>query len=233
VTSNLTSTPGDVDRPPPNTLREELGRTGIMAILRYRQGGDVAGAIEAVAAGGVTVLEVTVETPGAWEAISGATGRTDLIIGGGTVTEVAEVEQLAALGARFVVSPGFDERIVAAALDLGLDPLPGVASASEVLAARRAGSQLFKLFPAGALGVRYLAEMRGPFNNECFVPTGGISINGLGEWLRAGAVAVAIGSDLTGTQTPRDLATANAVTERASRAVAAARSALEERAERA
>lgn len=222
-----------VGRPRPNAMREQLGRTGVLAVLRYRDGGDVSAAIEAVAAGGVSVLEVTVDTPGAWKAIGGAAGRADLIVGGGTVTEVEQVKRLAALGARFVVSPGFDADIVTAALDLGLDPVPGIATGTEILAARRGGSRFFKLFPAGALGVQYLEELRGPFGGEWFLPTGGISIDGVGEWLRAGAVAVAIGSDLTGSHAPRNASEADALTQRARRSVAAARSVLDEQAARA
>lgn len=222
-----------LSHPRPNAMREQLGRTGVMAILRYRDGGDVRAAIEAVSAGGVTVLEVTVDTPGAWEAIGGAAGRADLIVGGGTVTEVAHVERLAALGARFIVSPGFDADIVTAALDLGLDAVPGVATATEILAARRVGSRFLKLFPAGAFGIQYLSELRGPFGSEWFIPTGGMSIDGVGEWLRAGATAVAIGSDLTGSQAPRNASEAEALTQRARRSVATARSVLDEQAEHA
>jgi 2-dehydro-3-deoxyphosphogluconate aldolase/(4S)-4-hydroxy-2-oxoglutarate aldolase len=212
-----------------NAMRRELDRTGVMAILRYRDGGDVSAAVQAVAAGGMSVLEVTVDTPGAWEAIGAAAAQADLIVGGGTVTEVAQVERLAASGARFVVSPGFDAHVVSAALSLGLDTLPGVTTGTEILAARRAGSQFFKLFPAGALGTRYLSELRGPFGNECFIPTGGISIDGLGDWLRAGATAVAIGSDLAGRQPPRNAAETAALTERVRCSIAAARSVLDER----
>jgi 2-dehydro-3-deoxyphosphogluconate aldolase/(4S)-4-hydroxy-2-oxoglutarate aldolase len=200
-----------------------------MAILRYPNGGEVSHAIEAIAAGGVTVMEVTVDTPGAWQAIEKAAGRDGLVIGGGTVTEVSQVERLASLGARFIVSPGFDADVVKAALSLGLETLPGVATGTEILAARRAGSGLFKLFPAGSLGSRYLAELRGPFANECFVPTGGISIEGMGEWLSAGAIAVALGSDLAGREAPRTSAEAARLTERAKRAIAAASSVLENR----
>ncbi|MDQ1731796.1 MAG: 2-dehydro-3-deoxyphosphogluconate aldolase / (4S)-4-hydroxy-2-oxoglutarate aldolase [Pseudonocardiales bacterium] len=200
-----------------------------MAILRYPLGGDVSGAIRAIAAGGVSVLEVTVDTPGAWQAIEEAAGRDGLVIGGGTVTEVSQVQRLASLGARFIVSPGFDADVVKAALSLGLDTLPGVATATEILAARRAGSGLFKLFPAGSLGSRYLAELRGPFAKECFVPTGGISIDGMAEWLYAGAIAVALGSDLAGREAPRTSADAAQLTARARLAIAAASSVLENR----
>ncbi|MFN2518149.1 MAG: bifunctional 4-hydroxy-2-oxoglutarate aldolase/2-dehydro-3-deoxy-phosphogluconate aldolase [Jatrophihabitantaceae bacterium] len=221
-----------VDRLRPPSVPEELARTGVMAIVRYRGGGDVLAAVGAVAAGGITVVEVTMDTPGAFEAIAAAVERPELVVGGGTVTEVAQVAELAAIGARFIVSPGFDRDVVTAALDRGLDTLPGVTTATEVMAARRAGSRLFKLFPAGALGTRYLSELRGPFAGEAFVPTGGIAVDGIGAWLLAGASAVAIGSDVAGRLAPRDAAEAAILTERAGRAVAAARSARHDRAVR-
>jgi len=104
---------------------------------------------------------------------------------------------------------------VAAALEHGLDALPGVATGTEVLAARRAGARFFKLFPAGALGTDYLAQLRGPFGAEDFVPTGGIPIAQVGAWLRAGALAVALGGDLAGRTAPRSPEEIEAVAERA------------------
>jgi 2-dehydro-3-deoxyphosphogluconate aldolase/(4S)-4-hydroxy-2-oxoglutarate aldolase len=196
-------------------LRDTLGRDRLMAIIRYRAGGDVSAAVEGLARGGVRVLEVTVDTPGAWAAIERAAARPGLVVGAGTVTEVGQVERLAALGGRFAVSPGFDPDVVAAALNLGLEVLPGVATATEMLAARRAGAQFFKLFPAGALGLRYLSALRGPFGKESFVPTGGITVAGMGDWLRAGAFAVALGSDLVGRAAPAADGGIEAVAERA------------------
>ena len=193
---------GDAATVRASALRDALGRDRLMAIVRYRAGGDVPGAIEGLARGGLRVMEVTVDTPGAWEAIEAAAARPGLIVGAGTVTEPDQVERLAALGGRFVVSPGFDADVVKAALDHGLEALPGVATGTEVLAARRAGAQFFKLFPAGSLGARYLAELRGPFGRESFVPTGGIKTAELGDWLRAGAFAVALGGELAGRTAP-------------------------------
>jgi 2-dehydro-3-deoxyphosphogluconate aldolase/(4S)-4-hydroxy-2-oxoglutarate aldolase len=198
-------------------LRDALGRDRIMAIIRYRDGGDVPGAIEGLAHGGVRVVEVTVGTPGAWAAIEQAAARPGLVVGAGTVTEVEQVRRLAALGGRFVVSPGFDPEVVKTALDCGLEALPGVATGTEILAARRAGAQFFKLFPAGALGARYLAELRGPF-----VPTGGISIARVGDWLRSGAFAVALGSELAGRTAPATQEEIEAMAERARTALSLA-----------
>ncbi len=218
-----------VSRPAPreSALRTALGEDRVMAILRYRDGGDVPGAIDALADGGIRVLEVTVDTPGAWDAIERAAAtRPGLQVGAGTVTDPREVRRLAALGGRFVVSPGFDRDVVAAALDAGLEALPGVLTGTEVLAARRAGTQLFKLFPAGALGERYFRELRGPFGAECFVPTGGVPVARIRDWLDAGAFAVALGGELAGRTAPNDEDGKIAMAERARAALRAAAGAV-------
>jgi 2-keto-3-deoxy-6-phosphogluconate aldolase len=86
--------------------------------------------------------------------------------------------------------------VIGAALDAGLDAVPGALTATEVAAAVEAGAVLVKLFPAGPFGTAYLRALRGPFGQVDFVPTGGIAHDAVGEWLEAGAVAVGLGSDL-------------------------------------
>jgi 2-dehydro-3-deoxyphosphogluconate aldolase/(4S)-4-hydroxy-2-oxoglutarate aldolase len=205
----------------PGELRTVLGADRVMAILRYREGGDFAAAIEGLCRGGIRVLEITTDTPGAWNVAPKV--PDGVLLGAGTVTTVEQVRRVADLGARFVVSPGFDPEVVAAAADRGLAPLPGVATGSEVLAARRAGVEFYKLFPAGALGTRYLRELRGPFGDLAFVPTGGITVDAIGAWLDAGAFAVALGSDLAGRAAPDSPASVEALATRASAALRHAR----------
>lgn len=196
-------------------VRAHLARDRVMAILRYRAGGDLDAAMEGLCNGGVRVLEVTVDTPGSWQTIEKHAARAQLIVGAGTVTTTEEVRRVADLGGSFVVSPGFDDEVVQAAHDHGLASLPGVMTGTEVLAARRAGVKLFKFFPAGVLGTSYLAQLRGPFDSEAFVPTGGIAIDEVGSWLEAGAFAVALGSDLAGRVAPTSAAEVRALASRA------------------
>lgn len=200
---------------------EALAREGVLGILRYRRSGDLEGAVAALVEGGVRVFEITTDTPGALDAIAAWAGRDDLCVGAGTVTTADEVRRVADAGAAFVVSPGLVLEVVEVALDRGLGVLPGVATATEVLTARSAGVELFKLFPAGALGTAYLRQLRGPFPTEGFVPTGGVRIEDIGEWLEAGAYAVALGSDLAGRTVPTDEAALAELTFSARRAVAA------------
>ena len=202
-------------------LRAALSADRLMAIVRYRKGGDLGAAVGALGAGGVRVLEITMNTPGAWTAR--VCVPDGVLLGAGTVTTADEVRRVAELGARFVVSPGFDPVVVDAAAEAGLAAIPGVTTATEVLAARRHGVEFFKLFPAGALGVRYLTELRGPFAEESFIATGGMTVDGIGSWLSAGAFAVALGSDLCGAEAPASSADAAALTMRAQAAVRSAR----------
>jgi 2-dehydro-3-deoxyphosphogluconate aldolase/(4S)-4-hydroxy-2-oxoglutarate aldolase len=208
-------------------LRTALAADRVMAILRYRGGGDLVAAVDAIVAGGVRVLELTVDTPGAWDAIATTAARPGLFVGAGTVTTADQVTRLAELGGRFVVSPGLDADVVTTARRLGLVTFPGVATGTEVLAARRLEADYCKLFPAGALGPRYLTEIRGPFGDVDFVPTGGIGLDDIGDWLRAGAVAVALGSSLAGRAAPTSPDEVAALTARAAAALRTAHQELD------
>jgi 2-dehydro-3-deoxyphosphogluconate aldolase / (4S)-4-hydroxy-2-oxoglutarate aldolase len=198
-------------------VRAALGSQRVLAIVRYPTSTDLSAVIAALAAGGMRVVEITMNTPGAW--VDRPRVPSDVLLGAGTVTSTAEVHRVADLGARFVVSPGLDLDVVAAARERGLPAIPGVATATEVLAARRAGAEYLKLFPAGALGPRYLGELRGPFADEAFVPTGGVGIDDVPAWLAARAFAVGLGSSLVGSAVPDDL---DELTDRARAALRAA-----------
>jgi Entner-Doudoroff aldolase len=197
----------------------------LIAILRYHSGGDVDAAVAALAAGGIRIVEVTADTPGAWPAIATAAGAGGLLVGAGTVTEPDEVRRAADCGARFVVSPGLVPGVVELALELGLTPLPGVATPTEVLTARALGCGIVKLFPAGSFGAPYLRNLRGPFATTGFVPTGGVGVGDVPTWLQAGAVAVGLGSGLVGRAAPDSAYEAEQLAARAKHAVQVVRDA--------
>jgi 2-dehydro-3-deoxyphosphogluconate aldolase/(4S)-4-hydroxy-2-oxoglutarate aldolase len=192
----------------------------LVAILRYREAGDLDGALATLHAHGVELAEVTIDTPGALEAVAEA-ARQGRPVGVGTVVTVAQVEEAARAGARFVVSPGVVPEVVEAALERGLEPLPGAFTASEVLLARRHGATLVKLFPAGSLGPDYVRALRAPLSDVDLVATGGVRIADASAYLAAGACAVALGSDLAGRQPPAGDADHETLAERAAAAVAA------------
>lgn len=182
-------------------LQSALATVPVMAIVRHRVAGDTVGAVRALIAGGIRAVEVTTSTPG-WAQIVAESRTSGVAVGAGTITSVAELELAAEAGASFAVSPGLQPEVVRAALRLGVEPVPGVATGTEILAARDLGVRLFKLFPAGGLGLGYFRELRGPFADLNFMPTGGIEIESMASWFAAGATAVALGSALAGREAP-------------------------------
>lgn len=153
----------------------------------------------ACAEGGVTVLEVTLRTPAGLESIRRIAAEVpEAWVGAGTVTSLADVARVAAAGARFIVSPGFDRSIAAAARDRGLQLMPGVMTPSEVMAAMAEGLSLLKFFPAGmAGGIPMLKALAGPFPTVRFCPTGGIDARSASDYLALPNVVAIGGSWLT------------------------------------
>ena len=147
---------------------------------------------------GVTALEFTLTTENALEAISAARKVTGdrAVVGAGTVRSVREVEEAADAGAQFIVSPDVNVQVIEAAGRLEMLSLPGAFTATEVCRAVDAGAPMVKLFPAGPSGAEYLKALRGPLPDVAFVPTGGIDVQQVPEFIDAGAVAVALGSGL-------------------------------------
>ena len=180
---------------------EQAVRAGrIVAIVRLpRLTAQEAGNLtETLVAAGITAMEFTLTTENALEAI--AVARTVAgdcaVIGAGTVLSVRQVEQAAEAGAQFIVSPDVNAEVVEATVRSDLLSLPGAFTATEVCRALAAGATMVKLFPAGPGGVEYLKALRGPLPDVAFVPTGGIGLDTVADFLGAGAVAVALGSGL-------------------------------------
>ena len=154
---------------------------------------------EALLAGGVKVLEVTLRSAVALHCIEAiAKALPEAVVGAGTVRSAADAKAALAAGARFAVSPGYTAEIGLACRQLGLPLLPGVASASEVMAASAEGLSFLKFFPAvQAGGLAMLKALGGPFPDIVFCPTGGISIETAPQFLALGNVKVCGGSWLT------------------------------------
>lgn len=146
---------------------------------------------------GLEVVEVTFTLPSAGRAIERL--RRDhpgALVGAGSVRRLTELEDAAAAGAQFLVAPGLNPELIDAAARRGLPMLPGVFTATEVDLGLRLGAELLKLFPAEPSGPGYVASMLQPFPDANLVPTGGISAGNATAYLKAGAVAVAMGSSL-------------------------------------
>jgi 2-dehydro-3-deoxyphosphogluconate aldolase/(4S)-4-hydroxy-2-oxoglutarate aldolase len=149
----------------------------------------------ALADGGIGCAEVTLRTAAGLAAIRAMADTGRLLVGAGTVIHPDDVARVADAGARFVVSPGLDPEIVAACAVLGLECLPGVATASEVQRAVRLGLDRVKFFPADRLGgLGTIAALAGPFPSTGFVPSGGVSLANLAEYLAHPSVPAVSGS---------------------------------------
>ncbi|MEO5885175.1 MAG: bifunctional 4-hydroxy-2-oxoglutarate aldolase/2-dehydro-3-deoxy-phosphogluconate aldolase, partial [Candidatus Limnocylindrales bacterium] len=135
-----------------------------------------------------------------------ATTNAPIAIGAGTVLSVEAAVRAIDAGATFLVSPHLDCEVVRWAAERGIPFLPGTATPTEVLAAWRAGAAAVKIFPASALGPSFLRELRGPFPDIPLQPTGGISVEDAGDYIRAGAIAVGMGSWLFAGGTPASIA---------------------------
>lgn len=151
---------------------------------------------QALLAGGVRVLEITLRTPAALAAVRAiATKAPDAIVGVGTVSRPEEFRQAAEAGARFAVSPGITDALIAAAADSAMPYLPGVMTPSEIIRARAAGLSALKLFPAEqAGGIAMLRAFAGPFPDVRFCPTGGITAGTAPDYLALATVACVGGS---------------------------------------
>ena len=173
---------------------------GVVAIIRRSGPFDAVAIAQALVEGGVRVLEITLNSHNALEAIKAvrAAAIPGLIVGAGTVRRATDAHAAIAAGAEFLVSPNFDRPTVKVAHAAGVPMLPGVATPSEAVAAFEAGCGLLKLFPAAALGANYLKLIRDPLDDVKFMATGGVDANNLHEFFKAGAVAVGLGSSLVG-----------------------------------
>jgi len=205
----------------PDGFVELLRRVRATAILRAPRQDVAASAMEAAIRGGFQVVEFTLTTPGALELVSEFSRRPDVCVGAGTVLRAEEARSAVRAGARFVVSPNFDERVVAEAAALGVAAMPGVHTPTEMLRAHEAGAPLLKLFPAPAGGPTYLRSCLGPLPFLRVVPTNGVTEANVQEWLDAGAWAVGFVNALFD---PAELARGDSscVEERAKRLLAAA-----------
>jgi 2-dehydro-3-deoxyphosphogluconate aldolase/(4S)-4-hydroxy-2-oxoglutarate aldolase len=201
-----------------------IGSTPLIAIVRFHEGGDLRGTVAALTGGGVEVLEITIDTPGALTAVAEAAeaGHT---VGVGTVLTAEEVRASADAGARFVVSPGLITEVIEAAHERGVEPMPGVFTPTELIRAIAAGGRILKVFPASCGGPGFLRALRGPFPDVPLVPTGGVRIDEIPGYLEAGATAVAVGSELVGRSAPTSDRELEWIAAQATRAVAAAASA--------
>ena len=211
------------------TVRE-IEAIGAVAVIRMKDARAAVRTVEALHAGGVSAVEVTMTVPGALGVIEELARRGDsgLVVGVGSVLDAATARRAVDAGARYVVSPVFKQEVVAEAHRLGVAAMPGAFTPTEILTAHEAGADVVKVFPSEALGPAFFKGVLAPMPFLRLMPTGGVTPENAGEWIRAGAVAVGVGSAL---MDPTLIAAGDfdALTERArrlTRGVAEARAAL-------
>ena len=177
---------------------ESVERAGIVAVIRIKDPSRLREVVDAIAEGGIRVLEVTMTVPGAVGLIRdlAPTLPDGFILGAGTVLDADTVAQVADAGARYVVSPVFRRAVIEACHARGLAAMPGCFTPTEILDAWDAGADIVKVFPATTLGPSYLKDVRAPLPQVKLMPTGGVTVENAGEWIRAGAVAVGVGTSL-------------------------------------
>ncbi|MDX3745018.1 bifunctional 4-hydroxy-2-oxoglutarate aldolase/2-dehydro-3-deoxy-phosphogluconate aldolase [Streptomyces sp. AK08-02] len=172
-----------------------LGGARLIPVLTVPDHTTAAPLTEALTAGGAACAEVTFRTPGAEQVVREMAAHGGLTVGAGTVLTPEQAERAVEAGARFVVSPGYDEEVVAKCRELGVPVIPGIATATELMRALRAGVDTVKLFPAEALGgLATLLALSAPFPQARFVPTGGIRSEHLAAYLAEPSVLAVGGS---------------------------------------
>jgi 2-dehydro-3-deoxyphosphogluconate aldolase/(4S)-4-hydroxy-2-oxoglutarate aldolase len=181
------------------STRQSIKQSGIIAIIRGDYSVDDTLRIgTALLAGGVTLMEITLNSPTALTALPQLRKHFNetMLVGAGTVRDADQARSAFEAGAQFLVSPNLDLDTVSFSRTQGLLLLPGVFTATEAQTAFAAGCRMLKLFPMDVVGPTYLKALRAPLNDIDFVPTGGVSLENITEYRRAGAVAVGLGSKL-------------------------------------
>jgi 2-dehydro-3-deoxyphosphogluconate aldolase / (4S)-4-hydroxy-2-oxoglutarate aldolase len=180
----------------------EIEKLGVVAIIRMPDPMALRAVVDALAEGGVRALEVTMTVPRAIEMIAeiAPTLPSDFLFGAGTLLDADTVHRAVDAGAQFIVSPVFKPEVVQAAHQDGVPVMPGCFTPTEILAAWEMGADIIKVFPATSVGPGYIKDVRGPLPQVKLMPTGGVSIDNVGDWLRAGAVGVGVGSALVDTK---------------------------------
>jgi len=181
---------------------KSLRETGLVPVLRAESVDKALALAEAIAAGGVNVLEVTMTVPGAIQVMRKlAEQRPDILVGAGTVLDAETARMCILEGAQFVVSPALNLQTIEMCHRYSIAVLPGALTPTEVVTAWQAGADVVKVFPASALGgAKYLTALKGPLPQVDLIPTGGVSLATAADFLAAGAFALGVGSDLVDTK---------------------------------
>ncbi len=179
---------------------EQIRKTGIVPVIRVESADKAREMIDAIMEGGIRIFEITMTVPNALELIRTLVDRlgNDSIIGAGTVLDAEAARRCIDAGSQFIVSPVLEMDIIDVCRREDRAVFPGALTPTEILSAWRAGADAVKVFPASAVGgPSYLRSIKGPLPDIELMPTGGVSLATMGEYLCAGAFAVGVGGELT------------------------------------
>jgi len=179
------------------TIRR-IGQVGIIPVIRAANPAEASHAVEAICAGGISVVEITMTVPDAIALLAEvARAKSDYLIGAGTVLTGRQAEMCIEAGAKFLVSPGLSGDVIRTAARHNILAIPGAFTPSEVMAAKELGANVIKIFPCGSGGgPSHIKALRAPFPDCRFIPTGGVSLQNAQEYFSAGAFALGIGAEL-------------------------------------
>lgn len=181
-----------------HTLMQRIEQTGVIAVIRADDAEQAVHTCDALARGGVIACEVAMTTPGALRAIEQAAERFAgrCIVGVGTVLDPETARAAILAGAAFIFCPILDPRIIEMGHRYDIPVVPGAMTPTEILAAWSAGADMVKIFPANHFGPTYIKDIHGPLPQVKLTPTGGVDLTTAGDWIKAGAAALGVGSSL-------------------------------------
>jgi 2-dehydro-3-deoxyphosphogluconate aldolase/(4S)-4-hydroxy-2-oxoglutarate aldolase len=181
------------------TIRR-IAECGVVAVIRAESKEQGIKIVDAVKKGGIKALEITMTVPGAVDIIkelSEIYKNEDVIIGAGTVLDPETARACILAGAKYIVSPSLNPETVKLCNRYRVPVMPGVMTVKEAVEALELGVEVIKVFPGNAFGPSIISAFKGPLPQANFMPTGGVSLDNIKDWVKAGAVAVGTGSDLT------------------------------------
>jgi 2-dehydro-3-deoxyphosphogluconate aldolase/(4S)-4-hydroxy-2-oxoglutarate aldolase len=176
-------------------IHAQLAASKVVAVIRGASAEEAVQLSKAAAEGGIRAIEVTYTTPQV-QTVFEALKDEDLLLGAGTVLDAETARHAILSGAKFVVSPHFSSEVARLCNRYGIPYLPGCMTIREMVEAMEWGCDVLKLFPANGFAPSFIKSVNGPLPQVKIMPTGGINLGNMNEWLNAGAVAVGIGSDL-------------------------------------
>jgi 2-dehydro-3-deoxyphosphogluconate aldolase/(4S)-4-hydroxy-2-oxoglutarate aldolase len=177
---------------------QRIESSGVVAIIRANNSAELIDAAAAIKAGGVDVIEVTMTTPNALRVITDVANRygNEVLVGVGSVLDAETARAAMLAGAEFVVSPVVKPDIIEICNRYSKVVMPGAFTPTEILSAWEAGADYVKVFPASSVGPAYIKDIRAPLPHIPLIPTGGVSVENAGDFIKAGAVALGVGGAL-------------------------------------